>query len=185
MTYIVFFALLLLITLLASYLIVENNRKKAIEAKKKLFNVRVSQVNTRLKLKLNELLDAELIRPKYLPRIQAIVSNFFVVQAHTDENLNQLESTADLLINILSNELIKTYQSNVSQNLVDNIQYFVAELPLQGILYNKTFYQTILPALIVNIKTEDIEQLADNINNADETSETNSHSKIIQDEEIA
>lgn len=185
MTYIVFFALLLLITLLASYLIVENNRKKAIEAKKKLFNARVSQVNTRLKLKLNELLDAKLIRPKYLPRIQAIVSNFFVVQAHTDENLNQLESTADLLINILSNELIKTYQSNVSQNLVDNIQYFVAELPLQGILYNKTFYQTILPALIVNIKTEDIEQLADNINNADETSETNSHSKIIHDEEIA
>ncbi len=76
MTYIVFFALLLLITLLASYLIVENNRKKAIEAKKKLFNARVSQVNTRLKLKLNELLDAKLIRPKYLPRIQAIVSNF-------------------------------------------------------------------------------------------------------------
>ena len=95
MTYVVFFALLLLITLLASYLKIESNRKKAIEAKKKLFNERVSHVNARLKTKLNELLDAKVIRPKYIPRIQAILSNFFVVQPHTDENLQQLEDIAD------------------------------------------------------------------------------------------
>ena len=76
MTYVVFFALLLLITLLYSYLKIESNRKKAIEARKKLFNERVSHVNSRLKAKLNDLLDAKIIRPKYVPRIQAIVNNF-------------------------------------------------------------------------------------------------------------
>jgi hypothetical protein len=161
MTYVVFFALLLLITLLGSYIIIERNRRRAIETKKKLFNQRVSHVNSRLKLKLNELLDAKVIRPKYIPRIQAILSNFFVVQAHTDENLQKLEDTAYLLTNTLSNELNKTYQSNFIQSLADNIQYFVAELPQQGISYNKNFYQNTLPPLILSIKTEDTAQPTD------------------------
>ena len=157
MTYVVFFALLLLITLLASYLKIESNRKKAIEAKKKQFNDRVTQVNSRLKTKLNELVEAHVIAPKFIPRIQVIVSNFFVVQPHTDENLQSLEDTADLLINTLSSEFLKAQQTDTIQVLSDNIKYFVAELPNQGILYNKAFYKEALPNLIGLIKLQDVE----------------------------
>ena len=83
------------------------------------------------------------------------------MQSHTDENLQQLEDTADLLINTLSNELIKTNQTNIIQPLIDNIQYFVSELPQQGILYNKSFYLNTLPPLIGLLKTEDIIQATD------------------------
>jgi hypothetical protein len=185
MTYVVFFALLLLITLLATYLKVESNRKKAIEARKKLFNERVSHVNTRLKTKLNELLDAKIIRPKYIPRIQAIVNNFFVVQPHTDENLQQLEDIADLLINTLSNELIKTNQTNIIQPLIDNIQYFVSELPQQGILYNKSFYINVLPPLISLIKTEDTVQLTDIVDDKIDTSSQTTDTQFTQDVSVA
>jgi hypothetical protein len=161
MTYIVFVTILLLITLLGSYLVVENNRKKAIEAKKKLFNDRVAQTHTRLKIKLNELLEAKVIRPKYIQRFQAIVGNFFVVQAHTEENLQKLEAISSLLINTLSAELIKVYQNDDRQAFADRIQYFVAELPQQGILYNKSFYHDILPALITTLHTEENSQDTD------------------------
>ncbi len=185
MTYVVFFALLLLITLLASYLKVESNRKKAIEARKKLFNERVSHVNTRLKTKLNDLLDAKIIRPKYVPRIQAIVNNFFVVQSHTDENLQQLEDIADLLINTLSNELIKTNQTNIIQPLIDNIQYFVSELPQQGILYNKSFYINTLPPLIALLKTEENIQPTDIVDDQIDTSSQTTDTQFTQDVSVA
>ena len=185
MTYVVFFALLLLITLLATYLKVESNRKKAIEARKKLFNERVSHVNTRLKTKLNELLDAKIIRPKYIPRIQAIVNNFFVVQPHTDENLQQLEDIADLLINTLSNELIKTNQTNIIQPLIDNIQYFVSELPQQGILYNKNFYINTLPPLIALLKTEENIQPTDIVDDQIDASSQTTDTQFTQDVSVA
>lgn len=185
MTYVVFFALLLLITLLASYLKIESNRKKAIEAKKKLFNERVSHVNARLKTKLNELLDAKIIRPKYIPRIQAILSNFFVVQPHTDENLQQLEDIADLLTNTLTNELIKVNQTNFIQPLIDNIQYFVSELPQQGILYNKNFYTNALPALISNIKTDDFSQPTDIADDTANSIPSTSDPQFAQDASVA
>lgn len=185
MTYVVFFALLLLITLLYSYLKIESNRKKAIEARKKLFNERVSHVNTRLKAKLNDLLDAKIIRPKYVPRIQAIVNNFFVVQSHTDENLQQLEDTADLLINTLSNELIKTNQTNIIQPLIDNIQYFVSELPQQGILYNKSFYINTLPPLIALLKTEESIQPTDIVDDKIDASSQTSDTQFTQDVSVA
>ncbi|ALQ08534.1 hypothetical protein EU508_08490 [Pseudoalteromonas fuliginea] len=161
MTYVVFFSLLLLITLLGSYLIVENNRRIASETKKRIFNDRVSKISTRLKSKLNELLDVKVIRPKHVPRVQAIVSNFFVVQAHNDDNLQKLEDVTDLLVSTLSNELNKTYQTNSAKSLIDNLQHFIAELPHQGILYNKAFYDTELPSLIFTIQTEDIHQRID------------------------
>ncbi|MBQ4799837.1 hypothetical protein J8L73_11970 [Pseudoalteromonas sp. MMG006] len=185
MTYVVFFALLLLITLLASYLKIESNRKKAIEAKKKLFNERVSQVNARLKTKLNELLDAKVIRPKYIPRIQAILSNFFVVQPHTDENLQQLEDIADLLISTLTNELIKINQTNFIQSLIDNVQHFVSELPQQGILYNKQFYTNKLPTLISNIKTEDFSQPTDIENETANTIPLTPDPRFVQEASVA
>ncbi|WP_289076969.1 hypothetical protein, partial [uncultured Pseudoalteromonas sp.] len=129
MTYVVIFALLLLITLLGAYIRVENNRKKALETKKKQFNERVAQVSTRLKAKLNSLLEAKIIRPKYVAQIQAIVTNFFVVQPHTDENLQHLEDISDSLVSTLSIEFQKALQSENAQALQDNIQYFVSELP--------------------------------------------------------
>jgi len=185
MTYVVFFALLLLITLLYSYLKIESNRKKAIEARKKLFNERVLHVNTRLKAKLNDLLDAKIIRPKYVPRIQAIVNNFFVVQSHTDENLQQLEDTADLLINTLSNELIKTNQTNIIQPLIDNIQYFVSELPQQGILYNKNFYINTLPPLIALLKTQENIQPTDIVDDQIDASSQTTDTQFTQDVSVA
>lgn len=91
-----------------------------------------------------------------------------MVQPHTDENLNKLESLCDLLINILNEELIKTYKNNNSQAFSDTTQYFIAELPAQGILYNKNFYQEVLPTLILKLKTDDIAQPVDSIDLNDE-----------------
>jgi hypothetical protein len=158
MAYAVFFALLLLITLLASYIKIESNRKKVIEAKRKLFHERATHVNLCLKAKLNELLDAKLIRPKYISRIQAIVNNFFVVQTYTEENLQRLEDTTRLLINTLSNELIKTNQTSFIQPLIDNMERFVAELPQQGIHYNREFYINTLPMLIALLESKSYTQ---------------------------
>ena len=185
MTYVVFLALLLSITLLGSYLLIESNRKKTIEAKKKLFNERVASTQSRLKIKLNELLDAKVISAKHLPRIQAVVSNFFVVQPHTDENLVKLESLCDQLINILTEELIKTYKNNNSQAFADSTQYFIAELPAQGILYNKNFYQEVLPTLILKLKTEDIIQPVDNIDLNDELLPIDVEKKTLTESSIA
>jgi len=148
MAHTAFFALTLLITLLASYLKIESNRKKSIVTKRKLLHVRATHVNLRLKAKLNELRDAKLIRPKYISRIQAIVNNFFVVQTYTEENLQQLEDTARLLINALSNELLKTNQTSFIHPLIHNMELFVSELPQQGIHYNREFYINTLPMLI-------------------------------------
>jgi len=169
MTYVVIFALLLLITLLGAYIKVENNRKKALEAKKKLFNDRVAHVNNRLKSKLNNLLEAKVIRPKYVGQIQAIVSNFFVVQPHTEDNLQHLEDLNENLVSTLYSELQKALQSDNIQPLQDSIQYFVSELPQQGILYNKAFYHEILPSLIVQIKTETPANPSESLENNDES----------------
>ena len=169
MTYVVIFALLLLITLLGAYIRVENNRKKALETKKKQFNERVAQVSTRLKAKLNSLLEAKIIRPKYVAQIQAIVTNFFVVQPHTDENLQHLEDISDSLVSTLSIEFQKALQSENAQALQDNIQYFVSELPQQGILYNKAFYHEIFPSLMVQIKTDTPVNPSESLENTDET----------------
>lgn len=158
MTYVVFFAIILLITLLASYLLIESNRKKTLEAKKKRFNERVLNTHIRLKTKLSELAEAGVINNKHLARIQLVVTNFFVVQPYTDENLQKLEDLSALLITTLNEEITKTYTRNSTQQLTVNIQYFIAQLPAQGILFNKTFYYDILPSLIVDITTQEITQ---------------------------
>ncbi|MFK3865673.1 hypothetical protein [Pseudoalteromonas rhizosphaerae] len=156
MTYVVFFALLLLITLLGSYLMIENNRRKALEAQKKLFNNRVKEVTQQLKIKLNEYCDAKIIRPKYIPRIQVIASNFFVVQPHTDENLLYLERINESLISTISSELAKTYVTGERDALAERLDFFVAELPIAGVAYNKTFYHELLPSMIKVLRTDDL-----------------------------
>lgn len=175
MGYTVFFALLLLATLLATYMKIESNRKKIIKAKRKLFHERATYVKLSLKAKLNELLDAKLIRPKYISRIQAIVNNFFVVQSYTEENLQRLEDITRLLINTLSNELIKINQTSFIQPLIDNVERFVEELPQQGIHYNREFYINTLPMLITLLESDIQTQPVD----IDENNKKNLH--IISD----
>lgn len=156
MTYVVFFALLLLITLLGSYLVIENNRRKALAAKKKLFNTRVNEVNVNLKSKLNEYYEAKIIRPKYIPRLQIIVSNFFVVQAHNDENLLYLERIVESFISTLNSELAKTYVTGERDALAERLDFFVSELPTVGLAYNKSFYHELLPSMIKVLCTSEL-----------------------------
>ncbi|KAF7774018.1 hypothetical protein PCIT_a0393 [Pseudoalteromonas citrea] len=153
MSYIVFFTLVLLITLLGVYVVIENNRKKAREAEKKMFNDRLKKITSQFKSKTSEFVEAKALRPKYSPKVNAIVGNFFVVQAHTEENLDQLERIAEQFIYCVISELNKCRENGNLDLLSDQLQYFVAELPTSGISYNKEFYQEILPALIVMIKT--------------------------------
>ncbi|KPH59641.1 hypothetical protein HJP15_17145 [Pseudoalteromonas sp. NEC-BIFX-2020_002] len=157
MTYVVFFAILLLITLLGSYLVIENNRRKAVEAKKKLFNARVTEVTNNLKAKLNEFSDAKILRPKYIARTQVIASNFFVVQPHTDENLLYLEGIIESLISTISSELAKTYVTGERDALAEKLDYFVADLPQTGIAYNHGFYREILPSLIKILQSPELQ----------------------------
>ncbi|NOU49596.1 hypothetical protein HG263_03445 [Pseudoalteromonas sp. JBTF-M23] len=156
MSYIVFFTLLLLITLLGVYVVIENNRKKAREAEKKIFNARLKEVTDNFKAKTAEYVDAKVLRPKYAPKVNAIVGNFFVVQAHTEANLNQLEKISEQFTRAVGTELGKSRVTGNKDQLAEQLQYFVAELPSSGIAYNKDFYYEILPALIALIKTPDV-----------------------------
>ncbi|WP_410007615.1 hypothetical protein [Pseudoalteromonas holothuriae] len=156
MNYIVFVTLLLLITLLGVYLVIENNRKKAREAKKKVFNDRLKEITDHFKFKTAEYVDAKILRPKYAPKINSIVSNFFVVQPHTEENLSQLELISEQFTRAVGTELGKAHITGNKELLAEQLQYFVAELPSSGIAYNKGFYYEILPALITLIKTPDV-----------------------------
>nr|WP_216628337.1 hypothetical protein [Pseudoalteromonas caenipelagi] len=155
-SYIVFFTLLLLITLLGVYVVIENNRKKAREAEKKIFNARLKEVTDNFKAKTAEYVDAKVLRPKYAPKVNAIVGNFFVVQAHTEANLNQLEKISEQFTRAVGTELGKSRVTGNKDQLAEQLQYFVAELPSSGIAYNKDFYYEILPALIALIKTPDV-----------------------------
>ena len=175
MTLVVFFALLLLITLLGTYLIIENNRRKALEAKRKEFNVRVNEVTKQLKAKLNEYIDAKIMRPKYSSRLQLLSSNFFVVQPHTDENLLHLEKVTDSFINTLNSELAKTYVTGERDELAKRIDFFVAELPQAGIAFNKAFYHEILPSLISMLKSSELN--SDDLDNNEKVSEPQSESE--------
>jgi hypothetical protein len=99
--------------------------------------------------------------------------------------LQQLEDIADLLINTLSNELIKTNQTNIIQPLIDNVQYFVSELPQQGILYNKSFYINTLPPLIALLKTEESIQPTDIVDDQIDASSQTSDTQFTQDVSVA
>lgn len=182
MTYVVFLALLLLITLLGTYLIIENNRRNAREAEKKLFNSRVTEVTNNLKAKLNEFCEAQIIKPKYIPRIQVIASNFFVVQQHSDENLLYLERIIDSFIATVSSELAKTYVTGERDKLAEQLSLFVAELPYGGIEYNRTFYYELLPSLIKMLESAGLSSNAPDYSlsdeNTDDPTEQNNNSKI-------
>ncbi|QZO14150.1 hypothetical protein [Pseudoalteromonas piscicida] len=155
MAYVVFFTLALLITILSVYLVIENNRRKAREAEKKAFNDRLKVISSNFKLKVTEFVEAKILRPKYAPQINAIVGNFFVVQAHSEENLAQLEKVSELFIYSVTNELNKCRSNGNMDLLAEQLQYFVAELPTAGIAYNRDFYREMLPALIARIQTPD------------------------------
>ena len=152
MSYIVFLALLLLITLLGCYWIIESNRRKAIEAEKKRFHQRVKEINNDFKIKLIEFSEAKLIRPKNVARLNQITSNYFVVQAHNEENLTHLEFISELFISTIIMEANKAQSPHEHDQLADRLQYFMAQLPYNGIEYNKAFYQEVLPSLIEVIK---------------------------------
>lgn len=155
MAYVVFFTLALLITILSVYLVIENNRRKAREAEKKAFNDRLKVISSNFKLKVAEFVEAKILRPKYAPQINAIVGNFFVVQAHSEENLAQLEKVSELFTYSVTNELNKCRSNGNMDLLAEQLQYFVAELPTAGIAYNRDFYREMLPALIARIQTPD------------------------------
>lgn len=155
MAYVVFFTLVLLITILSVYLVIENNRRKAREAEKRAFNERVKEITNHFKSKVSEYVAAKILRPKYAPQVNAIVSNFFVVQAHNEDNLEQLERVSDQFTHCVTAELIKCQQNGNIDLLEEQLQYFIAELPSAGIAYNRDFYREILPALIARIQTPD------------------------------
>lgn len=172
MTSLVVATLVLLIVLLGVYVIIENNRKKAREAEKRAFNERVKEINAHFKEKLVELVDAKIVRPKYMPKLLAITGNFFVVQHHTEENLAHLERVTDMFFNAVGKELQKCTANNANIDLLETqMQYFVAELPSQGIGYNKTFYREIYPALLLLLQIPESSELTQELTDAATTLE--------------
>ncbi|MCF6442547.1 hypothetical protein L1077_24260 [Pseudoalteromonas luteoviolacea] len=155
MTYIVFVSIVLLITILGVYMVIENNRQKARDAEKKIFNERVKDITSLYKRKIAEYVDCKLIRPKHAPKFNAIVGNFFVVQAHNEENLARLERVSEHLLSQVGSELNKCRSNDTVDLLTEQLFLFAAELPSAGIAYNKNFYTEILPALISRIQTPD------------------------------
>ncbi|KAF7786583.1 hypothetical protein PRUB_a1195 [Pseudoalteromonas rubra] len=161
MSYVVFVSITLLITILGVYVVIENNRKKAREAEKRVFNERLKEISSHFKSKISEFVNYKLIRPKHAPQFNAIVGNFFVVQAHNDDNLEALERVTDQLLATIGKELNKCRENGNMDLLADQLFMFVSELPSAGLAYNKAFYSEILPALISRIQTPDTPAQAD------------------------
>ncbi|KZN39932.1 hypothetical protein N483_18930 [Pseudoalteromonas luteoviolacea NCIMB 1944] len=136
-------------------MVIENNRQKARDAEKKIFNERVKDISSLYKRKIAEYVDCKLIRPKHAPKFNAIVSNFFVVQSHNEENLARLEKVSEHLLSQIGSELNKCRSNDNVELLSEQLFLFAAELPSAGIAYNKNFYVEILPALISRIQTPD------------------------------
>ncbi|MBQ4833234.1 hypothetical protein J8L70_08275 [Pseudoalteromonas sp. MMG010] len=152
MGYIVFFSLLLLITLLRSYLAIEKNRRIADKIKKQQYNERIDQVKSRLKRKLIILQSNISIKANHLASFNSIVGNFYVVQPHTDEKLEQLEDIVELLISTLNHSIRVLEHTENKQILCDKVEQFVEQLPNQGRLFNHCFYTTVLPTLIKSLE---------------------------------
>ena len=129
--------------------------------KKKRFNQRVKEINNDFKDKLIDFSESKIIRPKNISRLSMITSNYFVVQAHNEENLTYLEYISDLLLNTIIMEASKAQSPEQIDQLADRLQYFMAELPYNGIEYNKAFYQESLPSLIEVIKYQPPADLQD------------------------
>lgn len=156
MTYLIIATIVLLITLLGVYLVIENNRKKAKNAEKQIFNQRHNEVTLHFKTKTSEFVAAGAIPSKHSGTINTIVNNFFVVQAHTEDNLNQLERIVELFILTVGEEVHKHREKDTMDTLKDTMTAFAKELPSNGVAYNKDFYYESLPAMITLLKTADI-----------------------------
>ncbi|SFC93986.1 hypothetical protein [Pseudoalteromonas denitrificans] len=156
MTYVVFFTIILLITLLGVFLTIESNKKKAILLKKQNFTERQNHAISHFKTQISQFIEAKILRPKHGQNLQAIAGNFFVVQAHNEDNLLILESTLENLINTLNSELAKANISNDKETIANKILDFIQELPTSARDYHNEFYTQIMPALIVTLKTPDL-----------------------------
>lgn len=159
MTYTIIATIVLLITLLGVYLVIENNRQKAKNAEKQIFNQRHSEVTAHFKAKTSEFVAAGAIPSKYSGNINTIVNNFFVVQAHSEDNLNQLERIVELFILTVGEEVHKHREKDTMDTLKDKMTAFAKELPTSGVAYNKNFYFESLPSMITLIKTADIAEI--------------------------
>ncbi|KZX02320.1 hypothetical protein [Pseudoalteromonas luteoviolacea] len=180
MTYIVIVSIVLLITILGVYMVIENNRQKARDAEKRIFNERVKDITGLYKRKISEYVDCKLIRPKHTPKFNAIVSNFFVVQPHNDENLDRLEKVSELLLMQIGSELNKCRNNDSLELLSEQLFLFAAELPSTGIAYNKAFYTEVLPALISRIQTPD----SYDANSADQDSDIQEEEAEIEESKL-
>lgn len=141
MIYVVLLSVALLITLLATYLVIDNNRKKAEQLQKKIFNERISESSEQLKAHLLLLKDARLIRPMDINTIAQIASNFFVVQAKSDETISFLEQTIESFINCSQKELNKAYMTQDKEPIIEAYSLFMKQLPTSGRDFNHEFYQ--------------------------------------------
>lgn len=157
MTYIVFFTIILLIALLGFFLSIESSKKKAELLKKQIFTDRQNQAIAHFKEQLTQYVEAKILRPKHSQNLNAIASNFFVVQSHNEDNLTILETTIESLTACLNSELAKTNISGNKESITNNILSFINELPRSARDYNNVFYTQILPALIVSLQTPDLE----------------------------
>ncbi|PAJ74379.1 hypothetical protein CJF42_10780 [Pseudoalteromonas sp. NBT06-2] len=156
MTYIVFFTIVLLIALLGVFLSIENSKKKAELLKKQIFVERQNHAVSQFKNQIPQYIEAKILRPKHSHNIQAIASNFFVVQAHNEDNLAVLEATLESLTTNLNSELAKTNITGDKETITNNIITFINELPKNARDFNHEFYSQIMPALIVTLQTPDL-----------------------------
>jgi len=156
MTYIVFFTIILLIALLGFFLSIESSKKKAELLKKQVFTDRQNQAISHFKEQITQYVEAKILRPKHSQNLNAIASNFFVVQAHNEDNLTILETTIESLTTCLNSELAKTNITGDKETVANNILTFINELPRSARDYNNVFYTQILPALIVSLQTADL-----------------------------
>ncbi|KZN46039.1 hypothetical protein N482_13330 [Pseudoalteromonas luteoviolacea NCIMB 1942] len=161
-------------------MVIENNRQKARDAEKRIFNERVKDITGLYKRKISEYVDCKLIRPKHTPKFNAIVSNFFVVQPHNDENLDRLEKVSELLLMQIGSELNKCRNNDSLELLSEQLFLFAAELPSTGIAYNKAFYTEVLPALISRIQTPD----SYDANSADQDSDIQEEEAEIEESKL-
>ncbi|RZQ52164.1 hypothetical protein C1E23_15485 [Pseudoalteromonas phenolica] len=177
MNYIIIATTVLLITLLGVYLVLENNRKKAKCAEKLLFNQRHSEVVEHFKHNVSDFVSVGALPSNHSCIINCIVGNFFVVQPHTEDNLNQLERIVELFILTVGEQVHIHRDQDDMDGLQEKLVAFARELPTNGAAYNKDFYHESLPAMITLIKGSNTDKPSESTSE-DDTEQNNDGDNI-------
>ena len=132
-------------------LIAKQKKQKALAAQRARFNEQVREIQSTFKIKLDSLLELEVIEKKEKQRIYTIANNFFVFQPVNELNLKQLNQLLDNFMTTLGADIgseLEQFEESRLKAAKPLLITFAMDLPLSARDYNPEFYNDKLPRLI-------------------------------------